>query len=126
MPYCPSCREEFRKGVTWCPDCDVELVAQLPPRRPGRRAPGAAPQVSDPDAPPGMRLLTTAPAAIAAQLWVGMLQANGVFALNQLERIYVRAADFSRASKLLSQVSAPQDEDETAAAARRHRRRYWY
>ncbi len=30
MPYCPKCREEFREGVKTCPDCGVELVAELP------------------------------------------------------------------------------------------------
>ncbi len=36
MPFCPKCREEFREGVRVCPDCRVELVAQL-----------AAPQETD-------------------------------------------------------------------------------
>ena len=30
MPYCPKCREEFREGGKVCPDCGVELVAELP------------------------------------------------------------------------------------------------
>ena len=29
--YCPECRAEFREGVTTCPDCDVALIAELPP-----------------------------------------------------------------------------------------------
>ncbi len=28
--YCPSCRSEYRAGFTWCKDCDVALVAELP------------------------------------------------------------------------------------------------
>ncbi|MBI4917297.1 MAG: DUF2007 domain-containing protein [Acidobacteria bacterium] len=31
MPYCPSCGVEYREGFTRCSDCDVELVAALPP-----------------------------------------------------------------------------------------------
>ena len=31
MPYCPMCRIEYRDGVAKCSDCDVELVAELPP-----------------------------------------------------------------------------------------------
>ena len=30
MPFCPRCREEFREGVSVCPDCGVDLVAELP------------------------------------------------------------------------------------------------
>jgi putative signal transducing protein len=29
--YCPNCRGEFREGITRCPDCGVDLVAELPP-----------------------------------------------------------------------------------------------
>ena len=28
--YCPSCLAEYRPGFTRCPDCDVDLVAELP------------------------------------------------------------------------------------------------
>jgi len=30
MPYCPVCRYEYVEGITKCPDCDVDLVAELP------------------------------------------------------------------------------------------------
>ena len=30
MPFCPSCREEFREGFTQCSDCGAALVAELP------------------------------------------------------------------------------------------------
>ena len=29
--YCPNCRVEFRSGFFTCSDCDVALVAELPP-----------------------------------------------------------------------------------------------
>lgn len=29
MPFCPSCRAEFRQGFTRCNECDVPLVAEL-------------------------------------------------------------------------------------------------
>jgi hypothetical protein len=29
--YCPNCRSEYRPRFTWCNDCDVALVAELPP-----------------------------------------------------------------------------------------------
>jgi len=31
MPYCPVCRYEYTAGMITCPDCDAELVAELPP-----------------------------------------------------------------------------------------------
>jgi hypothetical protein len=34
MPFCPSCREEFREGFTRCSDCGATLVAELPPPSP--------------------------------------------------------------------------------------------
>ena len=29
--FCPKCRYEYEFGVNRCPDCDVDLVSQLPP-----------------------------------------------------------------------------------------------
>lgn len=30
MPYCPSCRFEYKPEIVTCPDCNEKLVAQLP------------------------------------------------------------------------------------------------
>jgi len=30
MAFCPECRYEYREGITECPECGKELVAQLP------------------------------------------------------------------------------------------------
>jgi len=32
MPFCPKCRAEYVEGVDTCEDCQVPLVAELPPR----------------------------------------------------------------------------------------------
>ena len=31
MAWCPKCKNEYRKGITHCPDCDVDLVEELLP-----------------------------------------------------------------------------------------------
>jgi hypothetical protein len=31
VPYCPSCRAEYQRGVKRCADCNAELVNVLPP-----------------------------------------------------------------------------------------------
>jgi|SRR6266403_258894 len=28
--FCPSCKAEFRRGITRCRDCDIELVEDVP------------------------------------------------------------------------------------------------
>ncbi len=33
MPYCKVCRHEYAEGITRCPDCDVDLVDELPPEQ---------------------------------------------------------------------------------------------
>ncbi len=32
MPFCPKCRAEYVEGVETCPDCQVPLVQELPPK----------------------------------------------------------------------------------------------
>ena len=34
MPFCPTCRDEFREGFTTCSDCGAPLVAALPDETP--------------------------------------------------------------------------------------------
>ena len=29
--FCPSCRAEYKSGIIRCPDCDVDLIDELPP-----------------------------------------------------------------------------------------------
>ncbi|MCD8362433.1 MAG: hypothetical protein LUC98_05630 [Lachnospiraceae bacterium] len=34
MPWCPVCKSEYVEGKTHCPDCDVDLVDELPAEQP--------------------------------------------------------------------------------------------
>ena len=34
MPWCPVCKNEYVEGKTHCPDCDVDLVDELPKEEP--------------------------------------------------------------------------------------------
>lgn len=38
MPFCPSCKYEYRQGINRCPDCNVCLVDELPPEPAPRAA----------------------------------------------------------------------------------------
>ena len=29
MSWCPKCKNEYRAGITVCPDCNEELMAEL-------------------------------------------------------------------------------------------------
>jgi|ERR1044072_862605 len=31
MAFCPNCEAEYKEGITVCPDCNIELVAELTP-----------------------------------------------------------------------------------------------
>jgi hypothetical protein len=40
MPFCPTCKYEYRPDVKTCPDCDVKLVDELPVDEPREQPPG--------------------------------------------------------------------------------------
>ena len=33
MAWCPKCKNEYREGITHCPDCDIDLVEELLPEQ---------------------------------------------------------------------------------------------
>jgi hypothetical protein len=47
--WCPSCRDEFRAGVTHCVDCEVALVAARPPDPVRESRPEHRPRPQPPD-----------------------------------------------------------------------------
>jgi hypothetical protein len=65
--YCPRCHSEFEPRVKRCPDCDVELVAELPPE-PSHQAPELrlVLDTSDPDVLP---IATSALRAAGIPFW---------------------------------------------------------
>ncbi len=32
--FCPKCKAEYKAGITHCPDCDVDLVDEIPEEKP--------------------------------------------------------------------------------------------
>ena len=68
MPFCPSCRAEYRPEFLRCTQCDVELVDSLPPQDPSE---------SGPD---GLKLVELAsfPNASEAEMIQELLESNGV------------------------------------------------
>ena len=64
MPFCPKCRAEYIEGVDTCEDCQVPLVAELPPK----------------DVPDYVDLveLRRVPDELAGVMMKGVLENNGI------------------------------------------------
>jgi hypothetical protein len=106
--FCPLCEAEYRAGLTLCPDCHVELVAEIP--APAPAAPDRLPLTSD------LVAVYTSPNPIIAQLVTGVLANEGieyaahggyggaypvnVGSLSEVT-LYVRTADVARARDLI-------------------------
>ncbi len=69
MPYCPECRDEFQEWVEVCPDCNVALVRELP----------VLPEREVTDEP--LVHIATAPNEPLANMWVGILENEGIHSL---------------------------------------------
>jgi hypothetical protein len=104
MPYCPKCYEEFQKGMTVCPDCNVDLIEEIPP----------LPAIQQKDSEP-LVCVAMAPNETIAYMWSEILEENGIHCLvkgddrypslyvNYILRcyIYVLASERERAKEIL-------------------------
>ena len=135
MPWCPSCGDEFRPGVTGCPGCGVALTDR-PPARPEPSRHRATPERPHGPFSPDDDLVELAHlGATEADLAAGRLNAAGIPAMvvgispytgsggaalrySEGGRVMVRQADVEAArAELESGAIAPMTDEELAAAA---------
>lgn len=76
MPYCPKCRDEFQEWVKICPDCQVNLVAELPPVSQNKQKTYGTKDKNKTDEP--IVPIATAPDELIASMWQGILKDNGI------------------------------------------------
>jgi len=77
MAFCPNCEAEYREGINVCPDCSIELVAELTPQN-------KIHDTSDGEPVPLQSFKTSAEAEMVRQ----MLEQNGI-------RSFVEGRDFA-------------------------------
>ena len=119
--WCPSCRTEYREGVTRCADCGTDLVDELP--APPRRARDAHLPVTGPFSPDDdvVELMTTT--AAEAEVTAAHLRSSGIpataftigaysgygqaFQNAQGARVMVRRADLDLAASFVRELETP-------------------
>jgi hypothetical protein len=103
MPFCPTCRSEYRAGFERCADCGAALVDALPPRAPvgaSIQEVAVATYPTRGEAEQWARFLETA----GIQAVVAILPPGGTYPFEQLmppHALRVRAHDATRARQLL-------------------------
>ena len=99
--FCPQCVAEFREGTLECSDCQLPLVAELPPQ--------AKPQ-PEPDLKPVTVLATGNPALIAVAK--SLLEDSGIEYLTQNEGLH----DLFPVHRFRVHIQVrPEDEEEATA-----------
>ncbi len=107
MPFCPSCRCEYRMGFARCNDCSVELVDSLSEET--RESSGESPDIGELE----LVELSSFPDPMRAQMIQELLEKNGVESILQSDfnagagpytaspnALLVRKADFLRAREI--------------------------
>ena len=110
--FCPKCRDEFREGITTCPDCDVYLVEELPEDVPARLS--IIETTRDPD-----RLATLleqlenarVPYVVEAGTAISLLENDSAPDISSPEdwraRLWTPGNFAARAAELIAEVAAP-------------------
>jgi hypothetical protein len=86
MPFCPTCKSEFRPGFGRCEDCDAALVAELP----APPSPPVRPEIPN----PGFRTVYSTTEPQDALLMEMLLERSGIDAEVENERSGFSAVGF--------------------------------
>jgi hypothetical protein len=117
--FCPKCKAEFCEGVTWCRQCDVALVTELPPDKPKGTAPASTSRPANaPVAAHDLIKLASFLAPLDAYLVRMRLEATGIkcfiFDENLIEmnwfysnavggvKIYINRLDWEKAQAIMA------------------------
>ena len=110
MPFCPKCSYEYVEGINECPDCQIELVEELPFEE----------KIIDPDVE--LVALPSLPGAVYAEMVKEALEKEGISCFlqsdvlasaygskglgspGQATRIFVRKEDQAKAESILHQM----------------------
>ncbi|MBC7765493.1 MAG: DUF2007 domain-containing protein [Hyphomonadaceae bacterium] len=115
MAFCPNCRYEYKKDLKECPECAVQLVAQLP---------------NEPENLQNEVFLTTAQDETQLQMLSNFLQNEGIPIIMKQKNngdfnrlymgtspfgadIYVPENAYERASEIMGFINAPSDLEPT-------------
>ena len=109
MPYCKVCRHEYAEGITRCPDCDVDLVDELPPEQESSVAQGYV-RVYVAENEAEARIVESTLEEAGIKTWDqaefgGVSEIPGLGAISR-EDILVLAADAEKASQVIQQALA--------------------
>jgi hypothetical protein len=113
MPFCPSCRTEYREGFYRCVHCEVDLVTELPAEDPFDSEEGLAELLENEELAPAF----TGPIPILKQLRAELARARIPSIIGPGEqscgrgqaprlRLYVAASDAERALALFDEQIA--------------------
>jgi hypothetical protein len=90
MPFCPSCRTEYRPELARCTDCDVELVDSLPEEESGEINPDEVQLVE----------LASFPNASEAEMIQELLESNGISTVIRGDADFIRATSGAEPRRL--------------------------
>ena len=78
MPFCPKCKYEYVQGIEKCPDCDAELVWELPDHKLPFELPAESARHRDLFRDEEVVTVFTAKDTIEAEIVRGILEGAGI------------------------------------------------